>query len=244
MSGPHPRDARLPRYHQLRDVIAGEIARRRWRPEEAIPTEAELAQEHGVSIGTLRKAIDLLVAEGVLERQQGRGTFVRRPQFNASLFRFFRFGRDDGPARVPSSRIVRREVKPPPSAVAAALHLPREAEGIHFARLRSLDDRPLLLESIWLPRHRFEPLLKIDPREFGDLLYPLYEQYCGVVVASAEETLTAEAASAKDARALAIEPGAPIIVIDRVALAFDREPVEWRCSRGPADKFRYQAEIR
>ena len=238
-------DVRLPLYHRLRDAFAEQIAQRHWRPEEAIPTEAELAKEHRVSIGTVRKAIDALVGDGLLERFQGKGTFVRRPQFNASLFRFFRFGQgEQGESRVPASRILKRETAEPPPAVAAALGLPGGTSAIHLSRLRTIDQQPLLLESIWLPKHRFAPLLKIDPREFGDLLYPLYEQYCGMVVASAEETLTAEIASAKHSRPLGLEPGSPFIVIDRLARAYDREPLEWRWSRGPAEKFRYQVEIR
>jgi len=76
------------------------------------------------------------------------------------------------------------------------------------------------------------------------LLYPLYEQYCGVMVASAQETLSAEAVSAKNARLLELEPGEPVIVIERVELSADRQPLEWRQSRGPASEFRYQVEIR
>lgn len=238
-------DHRLPLYHRLRDAFAEQIAQRQWRPEESIPTEAELAKEHRVSIGTVRKAIDELVDDGVLERFQGRGTFVRRPQFNSSLFRFFRFYRGgQAENRIPASRILKREVAEPPPAVASALRLQPGTAAIHFSRLRTVDNQPLLLETIWLPMHRFAPLLKMDPREFGDLLYPLYEQHCGMAVASAEETLTAEVAAAKYARSLGVAVGSPLIVIDRLALAYDREPLEWRRSRGPADKFRYQVEIR
>jgi GntR family transcriptional regulator len=128
--------------------------------------------------------------------------------------------------------------------VASALRLQPGATAIHFSRLRTVDSQPLLLETIWLPKHRFALLMKMDPREFGDLLYPLYEELCGMVVASAEETLTAEIAAAKYARPLALAVGSPLIVIDRLAFAYDREPLEWRRSRGPADKFRYQVEIR
>ena len=71
-------DNRLPRYQRLRDELASKIAARRWQPGEAIPTEQELAQSFDLAVGTVRKAIDLLVAEGLLERYQGRGTFVRR----------------------------------------------------------------------------------------------------------------------------------------------------------------------
>ena len=66
----------------------------------------------------------------------------------------------------------------------------------------------------------------------------------GVIVASARETLSAEAASARQAKLLELEPGSPLNVIERVALAPDRHPLEWRQSRGPADQFRYHVEIR
>ena len=61
-------DARLPRYHQVRDTLSAEIAAHKWRPEEALPTEAELAATHGGAIGTVRQAVDSLVAAGVVER--------------------------------------------------------------------------------------------------------------------------------------------------------------------------------
>ncbi|RYP57051.1 hypothetical protein DL771_011514 [Monosporascus sp. 5C6A] len=69
-----PADLRLPRYQQLRDDLAAQIAQQHWRPGDAIPTEAELAKTYNVAVGTVRKAVDVLVAEGLLERFQGRGT--------------------------------------------------------------------------------------------------------------------------------------------------------------------------
>jgi GntR family transcriptional regulator len=95
-------DLRLPLYQRLRDEIAHKIARNVWRSGEPIPTEAELAATHRVAIGTVRKAIDALVADGLVERQQGRGTFVRRPRFDRSLFRFFRHLESDGTQAVRS----------------------------------------------------------------------------------------------------------------------------------------------
>lgn len=239
-----PHDERLPRYHRVREALNTAIAAHQWLPGVPLPTETELAKNHGVSIGTVRKAVDSLVSDGVLERFQGKGTFIRRPDFQSSLFRFFRHVSADGTVRVPESRILRREEAAMPAAVATALNLAIGTPAIRFTRLRSLDGKPLLLEDIFLPVDRFRPLLEIDPREFGDLLYPLYEQYCGVIVTSARETLSAEAVTARHARLLALEVGAPVIVIERVALALDRQPLEWRQSRGSADQFRYHVEIR
>jgi GntR family transcriptional regulator len=237
-------DQRLPLYQRLRDTLAAAVAEGQWRAGDAIPSEADLAKRHGVAIGTVRKAVDQLVAEGVLDRQQGRGTFVKRTRFNASMFRFFRFQSESGERRIPVSRILRREALPAPSAVASALRIRPREDVIHLVRLRLIDDVPLLAEDIWLPRARFEPLLALDPGEFGDLLYPLYEERCEQVVVTAEETLTVETADTMKARLLRLEPHAPLIVIERLAYDLARQPLEWRRSRGAADKFRYHVEIR
>ncbi|MDJ1634821.1 GntR family transcriptional regulator [Rhizobium rhizogenes] len=237
-------DDRLPRYQRLRDDLAARINRQEWRHGESIPSEAELSATYGVAVGTVRKAIDQLVADGVVERHQGRGTYVRRARFNSSLFRFFRFQSESGERRVPESRILRRESIAAPSAVASALRLREGDPVISLSRLRLIGGVPLLAEEIWLERSRFEALLTIDTSEFGDLLYPLYEERCEQVVVSAEETLTVEIAPPLQARLLGLDPGSPLVVIERVAFDLERRPIEWRRSRGPADRFRYHVDIR
>jgi GntR family transcriptional regulator len=237
-------DRRLPRYQLLRDDLAGRINRRELRPGDLIPSEAELSERYGVAVGTVRKAIDQLVADGVLERQQGRGTFVRRARFNSSLFRFFRFQSESGERRVPQSRILGRKCAAASSAVASALRIPVGEPVISLSRLRLIDGVPLLAEEIWLQTSRFEPVLRIDTADFGDLLYPLYEERCGQVVVAADETLTVEPASSMQARLLGLDAGAPMVVIERLAFDLERQPIEWRRSRGPATKFRYRVEIR
>uniref|UniRef100_A0A0S4TWP2 Alkanesulfonate metabolism utilization regulator n=1 Tax=Ralstonia solanacearum TaxID=305 RepID=A0A0S4TWP2_RALSL len=140
-----PADLRLPRYQQLRDDLAAQVARQQWRPGDAIPTEAELAKLYNVAVGTVRKAIDVLVAEGLLERFQGRGTFVRRASFASSLFRFFhffRFQNERGERRIPESRILKRDVLDAPSAPAAGLQIETGAPVIRQTRLRLLDGAP------------------------------------------------------------------------------------------------------
>ncbi|WHS62686.1 GntR family transcriptional regulator [Pseudomonas sp. G2-4] len=237
-------DARLPLYQRLRDQLAEQIANNRWRPGEAIPTEAALSAEYQLSTGTVRKAIDALVSEGVLERQQGRGTFIRRPQFQSSLFRFFRFQTAAGERRVPESRILSIEPVPAPSAVAQALGLSLDAPVIRIVRVRLLDVKPVLAEEIWLPRSRFQPLLEIDLSQKGPLLYPIYEETCGQVVAYAEETLTAESVNEVHARLLHVPVNSPVVVIERLARDYAGNPLEWRRSRGHAEHFRYSVEIR
>lgn len=237
-------DERLPLYQRLRDQLAQQIADNRWRAGEAIPTEALLASEYALSVGTVRKAIDMLVGERILERQQGRGTFIRRPQFHASLFRFFRFQTPDGERQIPQSRILAIDSLSAPDDVARALDLAPDASVIRIQRLRLLDDQPVLAEEIWLPRARFKNLLTGDLSTQGPLLYPIYEELCGQIVASADETLSAEAADARYAELLEVVPGSPVVVIERLARNHAGQPLEWRRSRGRASHFRYSVEIR
>lgn len=237
-------DDRLPLYQRLRDDMLARIAGGEWQTGVAIPTEIELTRLYGVAIGTVRKAVETLVADGMLERNQGRGTFIRRPSFDSSLFRFFRHQLKQGQPVVPQSRILERSLTPPPASVTAALGLAKKAQTLRLERLRLVDGKPVLLEEIWLPQAPFAALMKVEVKDFPDLLYPFYEERCGKVIASAQETLTVASADEDEARLLEIPAGQPVVIVERLALGYDRQPLEWRRSRGPADGFRYQVEIR
>jgi GntR family transcriptional regulator len=238
-------DERLPLYQRLRDDLLQRIADGEWGPGGAIPTEAELTQAYELATGTVRKAIDMLVAEGVLTRSQGKGTYVRRPNFNTSLFRFFRFKTKSGEDVQPTAKILSRAVRVPPADVRQALGMvDSDSEGIFLSRLRLIEDRPVLAEEIWLPRTGFEPLVELKPKDFGDLLYPLYESACKQLVASARERLTVEVAGRSIAERLGLSIGSPVIAVQRVAFNFAGTPIEWRCTRGSADGFQYEVDIR
>ncbi|MFD1383583.1 GntR family transcriptional regulator [Rhodanobacter aciditrophus] len=236
------RDERLPLYQQVRDEIMDNIREGVWLPDTTIPTEAELTKRYDVAIGTIRKAVDTLVVDGLLYRSQGRGTFVKRPNFNDSLFRFFRQTSLDN-QRVPEGRVQSNNVLPLPEAAAAALNLKVGELAIHLRRTRVLDSRVVLAEEIWLPRQLFKSLEQMPTESFENLLYPFYEKECGQLVASATETLTIETAGVDVARALEIRATSPVAVIERVAYGYDKSPLEYRISKGSAETFRYQVEI-
>lgn len=237
-------DERLPRYQRIRDSIADSILRGDWTAGQSIPTEGELSRSHGVAIGTVRKAIDLLESEGLVERSQGKGTFVRRARFDRSLFRFFRLLGPDGEKLDPRSRLLSREKVKPPHNIAEDLNLAHSNKAIKLTRLRFASESPLLYEEIWLRLSQFEPILTLPESELGPLLYPAYERHFGVVIARASETLTIELSSAEVASHLGIKVRDPVVRIERRALDHAGAPVELRISYGPAATFRYQIEVR
>ena len=95
------------RYAALAAAMRARIVAGEWPAGSAIPAEQTLAAEHGVALGTMRRALGLLVEQGLVERFHGRGTFVRQGLSGAPMLRFFRFG--DAGTEAPRSRILARE---------------------------------------------------------------------------------------------------------------------------------------
>ncbi|VXC60831.1 GntR family transcriptional regulator [Pseudomonas sp. 8Z] len=240
---PLGQDERLPLYQRLHDEMLAKIAAGEWLPGEAIPTEAELTRQYGVAVGTVRKAVETLVAEGLLLRAQGRGTFVRRPNFDGSLFRFFRQISASGQSQVPQSRILLSRLEPAEETARQALNLQPGEHCLYLERLRLIEEQPMFHERIWLPASRFSALQAIEPGEFPPLLYPFYEQQCGQRIASAQETLTISCADESLSAILGVTVGSPVVVIARKAQGYDRTPLEYRISRAAAENFRYQVDI-
>ncbi|ARQ02258.1 GntR family transcriptional regulator [Pseudorhodoplanes sinuspersici] len=237
-------DARLPIYQQLKDEFAARICRGIWNPREPVPSENKLAEVHGVAVGTVRKAIEGLVAEGLLERRQGKGTFVRRPDFGNALFRFFRLSDATGEALRPSSQILERRIEPADAATATALEIPTGTPLIRLFRARCVDGHPVLVEDVAIEARRFAPLAELPTDQFGDLLYPLYDEACGELVARASETIRFGAASSHIATALGLAEGTALAIIERIAFGPDGRPLEWRRSHGAACRFSYKIELR
>lgn len=237
-------DDRLPLYLRLHDILRARIEGGEWKPGTMLPAETALAAEYGVALGTLRKAVAELADNGLVERHQGRGTFVRRPQFGNALFRFFRLQDRAGRPMMPDSRILARGQEPLPGAAASALGLVEGTPGIRLARLRLVDGEPILAEEVWLDPALFGAILTLPEDAFGILLYPLYEERFEQLVVGTEEDLSVETASPETARLLGVAAGSPVIVIERLAFGYGRRPLEWRRSAGPAERFRYHVEIR
>ena len=144
----------LARYAALADVLRQRIVRGEWQPGTALPAEQVLAHDHSVELGTIRRALQLLTEQGLIERVHGRGTFVRSGIPGASMLRFFRFG-DEWDAAVPASaasagqapqsRILSKQRVAAPAEVSRALGLPAGAPVLRLERLRLLAQQPRLL---------------------------------------------------------------------------------------------------
>jgi GntR family transcriptional regulator len=212
-------------------------------PGDLIPSEPQLAAALGVSTGTVKKAIENLVHQKVLFRHQGKGTYVSRIDFNNSLFRFFTYGDAEGKgARIHKETTVRARLRGPRD-VYRRLHLPTDSELLYIERVGYDADAPVLLERSWWPADLL-PGLDNEEVHIPDLMYAMVSERFGIMVVRSEETLTAGAADEDTARQLEIAPGTPVVVLKRVTYSTANRIIEFRITKGRADKFSYKAEIR
>lgn len=230
-----------PLYAQVKALMLQRLIAGEWRPGELLPSEFQLADSFGVSQGTVRKALDALTADNVVVRRQGRGTFVAEHDHHRALFHFFHLVGPDGVRRLPESRLVSVRKGLAGRVEAGCLGIGRGTPVIRIRRVRSLDGQPAIAETITVPQLLFPDLA--DIREVPNTLYDLYERRYGVTIARAVERLSAVAADERDAKLLGVAPGAPLLEIDRTALALDGDPVEWRVSRCLTATHHYQVEL-
>ncbi len=230
-----------PLYRQARDLLVKRIVDGEWKPGAALPSEFELAVDLGVSQGTVRKALDELEAERFVVRRQGKGTFVALHDEARILFQFFKLVPDGGKREFPESRILGVETANADAAAAAALDLRAGARIVRIERLRSLAGQVCILERIALPRSLFP---SIEKRALPNNLYELYRSDFGVTIVRASEKLKAVAAGKRDARHLGLAPGAPLLSVDRTAIAADGRPAEWRVSLCRTDTLHYWSDLK
>ncbi len=233
--------ARRPLYAQPEEVLIGRIADGTWAPGALIPAEPELAQELGVSPGTVRKALDALERRRLIERRQGRGTFVAAHTSERALFHFFRIVDLQDGRHAPTSLVLDCRTGPATAEQAAALDLAEGAAVHRVERIRALDGQAVVLERILLPADRFPGFALPVLKEMSDELYVLYQRDPGVTIARAEERLAAVAATAEQAAKLDLRAGTPLLEIQRVAFDLADRPVERRVTWLDTHRHRYLA---
>jgi GntR family transcriptional regulator len=218
-----------PLYLQIKGLLEKSLEAGEWRPAEAIPSELELARRFGVSQGTVRKAIEALAGDNLVVRRQGKGTFVAtHTEERASMFRFLRIRRNDGNDEYPGSRLLDVRRAKATAEVARLLDLKPGEAVIVLRRILEYDGAPVVLDEITLPAALFKGLTKARFEAYHGSMYGFFETQFGVRMLNADEKLRAVAADEESARLLEVDPGTPLLAVDRVTLTYGDRPVEWR----------------
>jgi GntR family transcriptional regulator len=232
-----------PLYKEVKTRLTRGLAAGEWKPGEAIPSETRLAERFSVSIGTIRKAIDELVAERILLRHQGRGTFVATHSEDRTLFYFFHIVGNDGSRELPVPELLSFRRARASAAEETRLGIAAGAPVFRVHNLLRLSGRPVVYDEITVPAALFPDL---DENVFGGregTIYGLYQARYGITVTRSTERISAANPPTRAAALLKLAAATPALVIKRVAYTYDDNPVEYRVSWVNTERHEYLSDL-
>jgi len=231
-------------YEEVKQKITEDIVQGRFLIGKALPSEKVLSQEFHVSIGTLRKAVDELVSEGVVVRKQGIGTFIVEHNLKRLLYYFFHVVRHDANKKFHPNVVLESFESGFASAEEASkLEIKDGSPVWRIVNLLHLDGRCVMVDQITLDKKRFKKLSKEEFIRREGSIYQLYQAEHGQVVIRTSERLRASHASKRISDFIGVKPETAVLTIRRIALNIKNEPIEWRVSTLNTKQHEYFSEL-
>jgi GntR family transcriptional regulator len=232
----------LPLYHQVAGVLRQRIEDGVYAVGGRLQSEDEIAAEFDVSRATVRQAIGELVAEGLVVRRQGRGTFVQAPD-KSVLKQRYRGSLNDLIAE--SHRAKTRDLKVEhdasfPGYIAAALHLPKP-EGTIVSRTRTMDGEPFSYTVSYLPSEVGKKAVTLSGLRRRALMELLIEH--GITLHSAKQSISGQLADPTLCSRIDVELGSPVLYVERLVNDAAGEPVEFVRSWYRGDRYEYTVTL-
>lgn len=237
----------IPLYEKVKERLITQIDEGVWRAGTALPNEFKLADELGVSQGTVRKALIELEKLGAVQRVQGKGTFVTTNTPERALFHFFRLANKDGERIIPTTNLLGMSVRKATLTEATTFSFDdKNTNLVEIKRLRSIkkgsDSVPTLIETILISADMFPNFQ--NQTDLPDALYPYYQEKYHQSVLSAEENLTAVGANFEEADLLGIKIGSPLLSVARTARDLRGRVIEYRISRFLTEDHVYHVDLK
>lgn len=238
--------AAAPLYEGVKRQISEAILLGKWTPGTVLPGEVALAQSFGVAVGTVRRALMDLTAEGLLTRRRKTGTVVtgRTPHHSLRyFFQYFRLHGLDGTLVRSKARVLSVSVELAAADEAAALEIDPATAVLRLHRTREIDGRVVMHDRFSLPAGRIADFPQ-DPDRVPELLYLfLLEQY-GIRISAVREQVSAELADEVDQAVLGLSPPAAVLRIEEIAFDQSGVPTIFAIHRAMTKAHRYVNEIR
>jgi GntR family transcriptional regulator len=240
----HGKSPGVPLYEQIKRQVSEMILLGNWPPGFVLPNETTLAAMLGVAVGTLRRALAELTAEGLLVRRRKTGTVVTGRAPHHSLRMCFQYFRLHGPgdsllrSRTQVHAYARRQASP---EEAETLCLAAGAQVHEFERVRRVDGVPVMRDRIVLATALAPDLA--GPDDIPELFYVHLLDRHGVRISALRERISADLSNAEDSRWLDRKGSFAVLVIEEVAFDQTGRPVLTAVHRARTDAFRYINEV-
>ncbi|GHU27143.1 transcriptional regulator [Betaproteobacteria bacterium] len=239
-------EIRAPLYEIVKHQIFEAIVTGVWPPGTVIPSEITLAQELGVAIGTVRRALIDLVNDGLLSRKRKTGTVVigRSPYHELkSFFQYFPLQTSDG-AFVKSTVLVTDiQCVPADGDVSDKIGVPVGSDTICLRRIRFINEVPIMLDHFVLQREKF-PNFPMKADEMPPRLFIFLLENYGMEVSAVKEQISAEMAGERDCELLSLTPPTAILKIDQIVFDQEKKPSVIGYCRAKTGEYVYVNEIK
>ncbi len=232
-----------PLYQEVKRLLTRSLVAGEWRPGEALPPERLLVRRFNVAMGTLRKAVDELVREKILVRQQGRGTFVAAHDRDRLMFYFFHIVRKDGTKEVPQVELLSFRKGHAGDEAAEKLRIERDSPIYLIANLLRIDGEPVILDDIVIPQKLFPGLTESRFRNRPSTIYHLYQTAFDITVVRSAERLRAISADHRSSALLGVSKRAPLLEVRRVVMTYNDAPIEFRRSLVNSKNYEYYSDL-
>ncbi|MGI9008798.1 MAG: GntR family transcriptional regulator [Streptosporangiaceae bacterium] len=229
-------------YERVVALVEQLIADQGLVPGDLLPSYTELADRAGVSLITVRRALDELERAGRVRRHQGLGTFVARPRILAEPARtgslLATLADDEGAAAQLRTSVLGLDQGEPSVDLARALRIERGRPAWRLRRLRLLDGRPAVLETSVIPV-ALAPELDALLSRLGGSLYDLLAAEYGLVDSYEEQYLEVIGPAQEEGRLLELPPRAQVVRIRGVSADEDGVPFDCFEQLYPASQFAF-----
>jgi GntR family transcriptional regulator len=232
------KNSSIPLYQQLARNLQKQIRSGTYQIGSQLPTERELMHYYEVSRNSVRQALDVLAAEGLVQRDQGRGTFVADSKLKLGLLRLTSFTEDMQERRLrPSSRLLKRIIEIPPAGISELLQLLPDEPALFVERLRFADDIPMAINMSYFSLDACPGLADEDLGNAS--IYALIETKYHIRLVQAKQTIRAAHASKTEAELLNISPNLPVLIMEGVVFTQDEYPIEHLRSIYRSDRYEF-----
>jgi GntR family transcriptional regulator len=236
-----PAEDFTPNYVRVETYLRDRIHSGELKPGDPIPPESELVQRFNISRMTVRQALSRLVFDGLIERQQGRGSFVAEPRFqHTHVYPSFE---QEMQARgaMTSNRLLERRVEPVEGKAAESLGLPEGTPVLVLERQRLVDGQVVGYEIRYFPRWIGDALTEEEIHE--QPLVPAMKRILGRVHTRLRLRVTASVARGKEAKALEVKLGSPVLVRENTWYVDPEGPIQYGKSIYRGDRYQMDLEF-
>jgi GntR family transcriptional regulator len=192
---------------------------------DGFPPERELIAQYGVSRHTMREAMRRLHSEGLIDRERGRGTFMRQQsieQPTGALYSLFRSIEDQGFEQ--RSKVLTLDQRVAVD-VATRLQVSQRTKFVYLHRLRYADQTPIATDELWLPSRLAAPLLKADFERTA--VYAELDSRCGIRPGAGWERVHPIMPDRDERLLLGLTAKEPAFLVERFT-SHQEQPLEWR----------------